>query len=190
MHPTRSRLEETRPVFDAAEDLATDLERAGMDLWAAGLRSCLDGRDQRERLVHLRLELTRLQDTSTVRRLGLRPAVELLLGHLLAGGGLAQDPLEPVYRTLRDLADHLELHGGRRWLARLRHVATDPDRPAPERLARLDALLARMTPGTESLPEGTAVRVRAARERLARAASVEGAAQHAALALRAPAPRR
>lgn len=164
----RSRLDEGRAVYELALHVADRLDGAHMDLWAAGVRACLDAPGTTERQQHLALELTRLSHTSTVRRAGLGEDIARALAQLEFGLGSVDLPAQPLYEATRALAEHLELHGGRRWLGRLRTVVQDTERVPEARLQRLALLLDRMVPGMQGLPEGTAPLVSAVRGRLPR----------------------
>jgi len=188
--PAPSRLEEGREVYTLALDVAKALDRAGLDLWAAGIRACLDAPSSLARQQHLTVELVRLRDTGDLRRAGCAEDIERALSRLELGLGSIDVPQQPLYTATRNLADHLELNGGRRWLARLRTVITDPDRGAAARVERLDALAERMVPGAEGLPEGSASLVRAVRGRLNRHLDMDAVALHLAFALTPPAPSR
>lgn len=189
-HPTpRSRLDEGREVYEIALGLADRLDEAQMDLWAAGVRSCLDATGSTARQRHLVLELTRLSHTSVVRRAGLAGSMTGALSRLALGLGTVDLPAQPLYEAVRGLAEHLELHGGRRWLGRLRAVVADAERVPEVRVERLAQLLDRMVPGTEGLPEGTAPLVGAVRSRLPRRDHA-GAIETLAFALQAPQPSR
>ncbi|HUG86208.1 MAG TPA: hypothetical protein VMM13_16710 [Euzebya sp.] len=164
----RSRLDEGRAVYELALNVADQLDSAHMDLWAAGVRACLDAPGTTQRQRHLVLELTRLSHTSTVRRAGLSEDIAGALTRLELGLGNVDLPAQPLYEAMRALAEHLELHGGRRWLGRLRAVVQDAERVPAARLQRLGLLLDRMAPGLPGLPEGTAPLVSAVRGRLPR----------------------
>lgn len=187
---TRSRLEEAEDVYRHARKIADALDEDGRDLWAAGLRSCLDAVGTTERQRHLAAELARLADTSWARRSGLREEIATSRRKLAIALGRDDTPFQPIYVAVRDLAEHLELNGGRRWLSRLRAVALDGERDAAARLARLGALLEHMQPGVAGLPEGSSARVRAVRERLGRHADAEALAAYVRFALRSPPPSR
>ncbi|CAN5189026.1 hypothetical protein BH23ACT9_BH23ACT9_08530 [soil metagenome] len=193
----RTRLDEGRGVYELALGVADRLDAAQMDLWAAGVRSCLDAEGTTQRQQHLALELTRLSHTSTARRDGLSQDIARALTTLQLGLGSVDLPAQPLYDATRGLAEHLELHGGRRWLNRLRAVVQDLERVPGIRLQRLDLLLEKMGPGAEGLPEGTAARISAVRGRLPRhqVDTHEGHAAAAAIAtltfaLRPPQPSR
>jgi hypothetical protein len=181
-----SRLEEGREVYHLALGIADALDDAGMDLWAGGLRACLDADGTTARQTHLALELTRLSHTSIVRRAGLDRDVADALDRLRLGLGSVDAPAQPLYTAVRELADHLELHGGRRWLQRLRAVVHDTSRTAAVRVARMGQLLERMAPGAAGMPEGSAARVEAVVVRLPRQREVDAAADAVAFALRPP----
>ena len=165
---SRSLLDEGRADYELALGVADRLDEAHMDLWAAGVRACLDAPGTTERQRHLVLELTRLSHTSTVRRAGLGEDVAGALARLELGLGSIDLPAQPLYDAMRGLAEHLELHGGRRWLDRLRTVVGDAERLPAVRVQRLALLLERMVPGEAGLPEGTAPLVEAVRGRLPR----------------------
>lgn len=190
-HPRpRSRLDEGREVYELALGVADRLDDAGMDLWAAGVRACLDAEGTTERQRHLAAELIRLSHTSVARRAALVADIRRALSRLELGLGDLDVPEQPLYDAMRGLAEHLELDGGRRWLIRLRTVLEDHERAADARLRRLAVLLDRMVPGTPGMPEGAAERVRAVRERLSRYRDAERAAAYLAFAVRAPQPSR
>lgn len=185
----RSRLDEGRAVYELALAVADKLDLAHMDLWAAGVRACLDAPGTTDRQRHLALELTRLSHTSTVRRAGLGQDIARALARLEVGLGTMDMPAQPLYEAARALAEHLELHGGRRWLDRLRTVVADPERLPAVRLQRLGLLLDRMVPGTAGLPEGTAPLVSAVHGRLPRR-DHDHAVDTLTFALRPPQPSR
>ena len=188
--PAPSRLEEGREVYTLALDVAKALDRAGLDLWAAGIRACLDAPTSLARQQHLTVELVRLRDTGDLRRAGCAEDIDSALSRLELGLGSIDIPQQPLYTATRNLADHLELNGGRRWLARLRAVVTDPDRGPEARLERFDALAERMVPGAEGLPEGSSSLVRAVRGRIGRHLDVEAVVRYLVFALMPPAPSR
>lgn len=177
-------------MYSIALGVADALDRANLDLWASGVRACLDAPSTLQRQQHLTVELVRLRDTAEVDRAGCLPDIAMALDRLEVGLGTVDVAIQPLYSAMRVLADHLELNGGRRWLQRLRVVAHDPDRTAEARMARLAALLDRMAPGAEGLPEGSAQLVRAVAERLDRHADAATVARYLAFALRPPAPSR
>ncbi len=186
----RSRLDEAPDAYAIALEVADRLDQAGLDLWASGVRACLDASGSTERQQHLVVELVRLRDMSMIRRESLQPDIERALARLEIGLGTIDVPDQPLYTAVRDLADHLELHGGRRWLARLRTVMGDAERTAAARLQRLGALLERMVPGGEGLPEGTGGRVEAVRARLPRHRDLDRTARYVCFALQPPQPSR
>lgn len=188
--PAPSRLEEGREVYAIALGVADALDRAGLDLWAGDVRSCLDAPRSLQRQQHLVVELLRLRDTPEARRAGCSEDIQRALQRLQLGLGSIDVPQQPLYTSVRTLADHLELQGGRRWLSRLRAVAADPDRPAETRMERLAAVLQRMEPGVEGVPEGTAPLVRAVLSRLDRHVDVAAVARYVGYALTPPAPSR
>lgn len=184
---TRSRLVSSEDVYARLDRLAAACAAAGLDLWAANLRSCARWPDGGDRLVHLRLELTRLENSPGARRVGLL-ADAGALGAVVAAAVDADEELAwlPLYAAVRDLTDYLELEGGRRWLRRLR--AAGAGEAAPEhRLRRLRAVIGRMGPGTPGLPAGTAARVAAAAARLDRVSEVVTADRCVRFALAPPA---
>lgn len=185
----RSRLEEGREVYEIALGIANRLDEAHMDLWAAGVRACLDAPRSTARQRHLVLELTRLSRTSVVRRDGLVEEVSQALARLALGLGSIDLPAQPLYESMRGLAEHLELHGGHRWLTRMRTVAGDTEREPEICLQRLIHLLDRMVPGAEGLPAGTSPLVGAVRGRLPRRGHAE-ALDTLTFALQPPQPSR
>lgn len=188
--PAPSRLESGREVYGLVLSVAEALDRAGLDLWAGGVRSCLDAPSSLERQQHLIVELVRLRDVHAVRRAGCTDKITAALARLELGLGSLDIPMQPIYSATRDLADHLELSGGRKWLTRMRAVINDPERTADARVERFGQLLDRMEPGAEGLPEGSGPLVRGVRQRLERHADIELLARHLRFALTAPAPSR
>lgn len=186
----RSRLDEGREVYAIALAVADRLDEAGMDLWAAGVRSCLDAPGSTGRQWHLVAELTRLSRTSVARRAGLVEDISRALARLEIGLGRIDVAEQPLYDAMRGLAEHLELHGGRRWLTRLRTVLADAERLPAARLDRLAQLLDLMAPEAPGIPEGTTAHVRAVRERLPRHRPSDRAADWLAFAVRPPQPSR
>ncbi|WP_370324846.1 hypothetical protein [Euzebya sp.] len=189
--PSRTRLEEGPDVYRIALEVADALDRADLDLWAAGVRSCLDAAGTTARQQHLVVELVRLSHTREIAREGLGPAIAGALARLEIGLGRIDVPAQPLYAAMRELADHLELGGGGRWLARLRAVATDRERTAAARLERRAAVLARMVPGAAGLPAGSRERVDAVAQRLPRhRGDAEETMAYLTFALQPPAPSR
>lgn len=187
---SRSRLDAGDHVYGRVLALADALDADGQDLWAAGLRTCLDAGGSTRRQRHMAAELTRLRDTTWARRSGNRDEIDSAIRHLEVALGRDSSQYQPLYEALRELSDHLELNGGRRWLKRLRTVVLDPERDAPARLERLATVLAHMEPGVEGLPEGSAQRVRAVRSRLGRHTDIEEQMLFVRFALRGPAASR
>jgi hypothetical protein len=198
----RSRLAQAPQAYRLALDVADRLDQRGLDLWAAGLRACLDAPGSTARQHHLAVELIRLSCLPAVRAAGLAPALRDALDHLQAGLGPLDVPAQPLYAAARDLAEHLEVEGGRRWLARLRAVALDDEHTAAARLRRLTAVLQRMrdvavgghpaadvAPG-DALPVGTTPRVDAVLGRIPRHRDADEAATYLAFALQPPQPSR
>jgi hypothetical protein len=188
--PSRSRLDDAPDAYAIALSVADQLDGAGLDLWAAGVRSCLDAEGSTARQEHLVVELVRLSRMSMVRQQGLESEIAGALARLQVGLGRIDLPVQPLYTAVRELADHLELNGGRRWLGRLRTVMSDADRTADARLRRLAAVLELMQPGTPGLPEGASSRVDAVAVRLPRHRDVEDTARYVTFALRPPQPSR
>lgn len=186
--PAPSRLEEGREVYRLALRTADALDAAGLDLWAGGIRSCLDAHTTLARQQHLVVELVRLKHSNAIRVAGCATEVEQALSRLELGLGQVDVPQQPLYSAVRALADHLELAGGRTWLRRLRAVAFDPDRSPAARVARLGEVVSRMKPGVEGLPEGSGPLVRAVLERLDRHRDQRTVATYLEFALTPPAP--
>lgn len=177
-------------MYRLALRVADALDDAGLDLWASGIRSCLDARTTLARQQHLVVELVRLRQSSAIRVAGCADDVEQALARLELGLGEVDVPQQPLYSAVRGLADHLELAGGRTWLRRLRAVVFDPDRSPAARVTRLGEVVARMEPGTDGLPEGSTPLVRAVLERLDRHRDQRTVAAYLEFALTPPAPSR
>lgn len=177
-------------MYQIALDVADRLDHAEMDLWAAGIRGCMDASGTTARQRHLVVELTRLSHMSTIRRQGLSADIEAALARLELGLGQVDVAAQPLYSAMRDLVDHLELNGGNRWLERLRTVMGDPHRTATERLRRLGAVLDLMTAGVPGLPLGSVERVRAVSVRLPRHMTAPETSEYLEFALQPPQPSR
>ena len=196
-HAPRSRLDQAPDAYRIALEVADQLDGRGLDLWAAGVRSCLDATGSTARQQHLAAELIRLSQMRAVRQEGLILPIREALARLEAGLGDLDVPSQPLYTAARDLADHLEIGGGRRWLGRLRAVLADPERTATARLERVVTVLQRMrdeagtaASGGTTLPEGTATRAESVLARIPRHHDVEQIARYLAFALHPPQPSR
>ena len=183
----RSRLASSEDLYAAVTALADRLEAGGMDLWAANLRACLAGDRTGERAAALGFELARLRQAPASRRLGLHDDVDGIARTVEAAVGAPDGEQLPLYLALRDLADHLLLEGGRTLLRHLRAAAVDPVLAPEERLARVQALLVDLVPGSPEVPVGGTPRIAAVLARLQRVRDAGPAARTAALALRPPA---
>ncbi|MEE8602119.1 hypothetical protein [Euzebya tangerina] len=186
----RSQLDDAPDAYRHALDIAGALDDAGLDLWAGDLRSCLDADSSTARQHHLILELTRLAGMSDVKRAGLDAVISRAVAYLAAGVGETDLPVQPLYSALRDLADHLEVHGAQRWLGRLRTVLHDTSRTSAARVHRLSRLLEAMTPDATGVPLESADKVRAVLTRLPRHVDTPNVAAYLALAVQRPAPSR
>lgn len=173
-----------------ALEIADALDAADFDLWAAGIRACLDADGTTARQLHLMVELTRLSTMRTIRAQGLDRRIGAALGRLDIGLGQIDLPVQPLYSAMRNLVDHLELHGGARWIARMRTVVTDPQRSASVRVQRLEAVLQAMEPGAPGFSVGAAELVMAVTTRLPRHNAAEETAAFMAFALTPPKPSR
>lgn len=177
----------TPVVYRMALEIADRLDGLDRDLWAGTLRSCLDAERTKARHLHLQAELLRLSHTTVVRRdPTLRHQVTDTLARLEALLGVRQTAVQPLYAAMRDLVDHLELSGGRRWVARLATVVTDGDRSPETRLERLAVVLAAMTPQAVGVPLGSATLVTAVTGRLGQQRNAAEAVRYLVFATRPP----
>lgn len=184
--------------------LADAFDAAGLDLWAANLRACLQSPTSLEVARAVRAEAIRLLDKPSVKAKARRipgardgqvmPAgdgvdlvdgLQTVLDRINVEIGEAPSVAQPLYEALRDLADHLQLQGHARWLARLRHVALDTSFTAELRMERLDNVICSAL-NDEALP---AELLTACRVRLESVYDASAAAHMAAAAFRPPVPK-
>ncbi|MGH8932381.1 MAG: hypothetical protein ACRDZO_17605 [Egibacteraceae bacterium] len=194
----RSRLDSTEPLYVQVADLADRLDSAGQDLWAANLRACLRGNCSTQVLADLGMELHRLRQSNTVRRLRWEGTIEGLIATVQAAVGQPDHPHLPLYCSLKDLLDELRLAGSLPWVRRLEEAG---DRDPATRVAAVATVLDEMVPdaSTASRPSSSAPaegpgapgvlsglrpRVEGSRQRLARTRDSAAASRSLAAALR------
>lgn len=187
------------PTSRLVARLADAFDQAGLDLWAANLRACLQSPTTLEQARAIRAEGLRLVEKPSVKATARRPiegheppAHEDLVAQLRTVldriGVELGEPIslaQPLYEALRDLADDLTLNGQARWLARLRHVALDTSFKAQVRMTRLDNVICSALTD-DALPHGL---LTACRVRLESVYDAESAAEMAAAAFRPPLPK-
>ncbi|WP_336249674.1 hypothetical protein [Stomatohabitans albus] len=179
--------------------LADAFDAAGLDLWAADLRACLQSPSSLDQARAIQAECMRLIAKPSVRATARRPdegnapveqedlvaGLQMVLDRLSVELGEGPSQAQPLYEALRDLADDLQLNNQARWLARLRHVALDTSFTEEVRMERLDNVICSALTD-DSLPGDL---LTACRVRLESIFDAQAAAAMAAAAMRPPMPR-
>ncbi|MGH8897115.1 MAG: hypothetical protein ACRDZ4_08865 [Egibacteraceae bacterium] len=180
----RPRLDSKMPLYRSVTELADHLEQSAQDLWADNLRACLCSRTASEVFADLGLELYRLRHSTAARRLRLVETVDELIATVKAAVGPTDAEHLPLYCMLKDLVDLLRLDGGVRWARRLEAAIADEGLSDAARITRVGAELDQMALGSPGVPPGSAPRVAAVRQRLARIRDTSAATRCLSSALR------
>jgi hypothetical protein len=180
----RPRLDSKVPLYWRIAELANHLAQADQDLWADNLRACLHSTTACEIFADLGLELYRLRHSTAARRLRLVETVDALIATVEAAVGPTDTEHLPLYCTLKDLVDLLRLDGGIRWVRKLEAAIVDENVSDAARIIRVSAELEQMALPALDVPPGSAPRIDAVRQRLARIRDTAAAMRCLASALR------
>lgn len=180
----RPRLDSKVPLYQGVVELADRLERTDQDLWADNLRACLRAPTAGEVFADLALELYRFRHSTAARSLRLVGTVDALTATIEAAVGPPETEHLPLYCTLKDLVDLLRLAGGVRWVRRLEAAIADERLSDAARITRVSAELTQMALPAPDVPPGSAPRVAAVCQRLARVRDTATATRCLTAALR------